>query len=182
VRIDFEWDPGKARLNAGKHGVSFELAATVFRDPGAVSVFDGPHSRREDRWLTLGIASNGGLLVVHHTFEETDENRARVRIISSRRATKTKAGSTGREPMKKEYDFSGGVKGRFHRPGAALNIPVYLDDEVRLFVQKIADKRSARFSETVNLLLRSEMHLADAVTGRDSGRAAEASRGAALAE
>jgi len=95
VRIDFEWDSNKARLNAKKHGVSFELAATVFHDPRAVSVFDESHSRQEDRWLTLGVASNGGLLVVHHTFDGTDENRARVRIISSRRATKNETAQYG---------------------------------------------------------------------------------------
>ena len=28
----FEWDPSKAARNLAKHGVSFEEAATVFRD------------------------------------------------------------------------------------------------------------------------------------------------------
>jgi uncharacterized DUF497 family protein len=30
---NFEWDPSKARINLEKHGVAFEEAATVFRDP-----------------------------------------------------------------------------------------------------------------------------------------------------
>jgi uncharacterized DUF497 family protein len=29
----FAWDPEKAADNRGKHGVTFEHAATVFRDP-----------------------------------------------------------------------------------------------------------------------------------------------------
>ncbi|MGH9369830.1 MAG: BrnT family toxin, partial [Thermoanaerobaculia bacterium] len=29
----FEWDPAKAAENLAKHGVSFQEAATVFRDP-----------------------------------------------------------------------------------------------------------------------------------------------------
>ncbi|MBP1776784.1 MAG: Ribonuclease toxin, BrnT, of type toxin-antitoxin system, partial [candidate division NC10 bacterium] len=29
----FEWDSGKAAANLKKHGVSFEEAATAFRDP-----------------------------------------------------------------------------------------------------------------------------------------------------
>lgn len=31
--------------------------------------------------------------------------------------------------MKDEYDFSKGVRGQFFRPGARLNIPVYLDQD-----------------------------------------------------
>ncbi len=83
----FEWDPQKARANVTNHEVSFELAATVFRDPLQVSVYDEDHSESEERWVTLGQAENGKLLVVVHTFEETDEG-AKVRIISAREATK----------------------------------------------------------------------------------------------
>ena len=83
----FEWDPEKARENATKHEVSFELAATVFRDPLQVSVYDEDHSESEERWVTLGEAENGKLLVVVHTFEETEAS-AKVRIISAREATK----------------------------------------------------------------------------------------------
>jgi len=31
--LQFEWDPDKARANAAKHGVTFDEAASVFRDP-----------------------------------------------------------------------------------------------------------------------------------------------------
>jgi uncharacterized DUF497 family protein len=41
----------------------------------------------EERWVTLGQAENGALLVVVHTFEDTAANRARLRIISARPAT-----------------------------------------------------------------------------------------------
>ena len=30
---EFEWDPVKAKTNCNKHGVDFERAAQVFRDP-----------------------------------------------------------------------------------------------------------------------------------------------------
>ena len=33
--------------------------------------------------------------------------------------------------MKKEYDFSKGERGKFHRPGAKLNLPVYLESDLR---------------------------------------------------
>ena len=70
-----------------QHEVSFELAATVFRDPLHLAVYDEDHSEAEERWVTLGQAENGKLLVVVHTFEETKEG-AKVRIISAREATK----------------------------------------------------------------------------------------------
>lgn len=63
MRLDFEWDPVKARSNAIKHGVEFEDAASVFRDPQMLSVYDGGHSDHEDRWITLGLTSQGVLLV-----------------------------------------------------------------------------------------------------------------------
>jgi hypothetical protein len=43
--------------------------------------------------------------------------------------------------MRKEYDFKKGQKGKFYRPDMKLNIPVYLDDEVSAFVDKIALKK-----------------------------------------
>ena len=88
MQYDFEWDAGKARENDRKHGVRFERAATVFLDARALSRFDPEHSGTEDRWITLGISSAGGLLVVHHTFDESDEHRIRIRIFSSRKATR----------------------------------------------------------------------------------------------
>ncbi len=89
VQYNFEWDPKKARSNRRKHGVSFEQAVSVFRDPRALSIYDTEHSNTEDRWLTLGLSADDGLLVVHHTFEKTGASSARVRVFSSRKATKS---------------------------------------------------------------------------------------------
>jgi hypothetical protein len=67
-QYNFEWDPAKARSNLKKHGVSFETAVAVFRDPQALTVFDEEHDEDEDRWVTLGAVEEEGLLVVIHTF------------------------------------------------------------------------------------------------------------------
>ena len=91
-QYSFEWDPPKAAANLRKHGISFELAATVFLDPGALSLYDRAHSEAgEDRWITLGMDAPGRLLVVCHTWREADEGAASCRIISARKATKTEA-------------------------------------------------------------------------------------------
>ena len=84
---NFEWDPVKAKANQKKHGISFEQAATVFRDPRALSIFDEEHSKDEDRWLTVGMSDPGIIVVVIHTFRETGD-QITLRIISARPATK----------------------------------------------------------------------------------------------
>ena len=64
--------------------------------------------------------------------------------------------------MKREYDFSGGVRGRFYHPKAKLNLPVYLDADVRAFVERIAESKGADVSTVVNRLLKTDMRLAAA--------------------
>ena len=91
MRYKFEWDPAKERENARKHKVSFRRAATVFRDPNQLSIYDEEHSEQEDRWVTIGIDSSGALRVVVHTFERVDEGMCEIRIISARKATRREA-------------------------------------------------------------------------------------------
>jgi len=55
---DFDWDPKKARANLKKHGVSFRLATSVFRDPLMLTIFDDVHSEHEERWVSIGRAEN----------------------------------------------------------------------------------------------------------------------------
>ncbi|MCP4374692.1 MAG: hypothetical protein GY794_00715 [bacterium] len=62
--------------------------------------------------------------------------------------------------MKDQYDFSKAERGKFHRPGAKLNIPVYLESEVQDFVDKIAQAKQSDTSTVVNQLLRSDMDIA----------------------
>ena len=86
VVYDFDWYPAKARSNLRKHGVSFRLATTVFRDPLAITLCDEDHSDDEDRWVTLGHAETGRLIVVVHTWRWVGSAEVKVRIISARRA------------------------------------------------------------------------------------------------
>lgn len=85
---NFEWDPAKAKENLRKHGISFEQATSVFRDPKALTFFDEEHSESEDRWVTLGRSDRENLLVVIHTFHEISGNEFDVRLISARSATR----------------------------------------------------------------------------------------------
>lgn len=81
--MDFEWDTKKADINAKKHGVSFQEAATVFGDPLALTFSDPDHSENEYRFLTFGMSENHRLLVVAHAIRG-----AEIRIITARSITK----------------------------------------------------------------------------------------------
>jgi hypothetical protein len=65
--------------------------------------------------------------------------------------------------MRKEYDFSKGERGKFYHPDMRLNIPVYLDEEVSAFVDKIASKKGIDRSSVVNELLKGDIKLAEAM-------------------
>lgn len=88
MNYNFEWDPKKAKTNLSKHKVSFESAASVFKDQNSISVFDESHSEYEDRWATIGLDMETGTLVVIHTYISISKNDYNIRIISARKATK----------------------------------------------------------------------------------------------
>ena len=80
--MEFEWHDAKAEVNLAAHGVSFELAKTVFRDPFAVERLDERENYGEARFVIIGMASGEVLLFVAYT-----EREDRIRLISARRAT-----------------------------------------------------------------------------------------------
>lgn len=65
--------------------------------------------------------------------------------------------------MRKEYDFSKGERGKFYRANMKLNIPIYLDEEVSAFVEKIASKKGIDRSSVVNDLIRGDIKIAEAM-------------------
>jgi len=85
--FQFEWDEVKASANVRKHGVTFELAATLFHDPRLLTVADVAHSETEERWFSTGCAANGVLLSVVYLWFGTDPAATRIRLISARKAT-----------------------------------------------------------------------------------------------
>jgi hypothetical protein len=80
--VRFEWDDAKAAANLRKHGVSFDEAAEVFRDPYGVVDVDAEHSHDEERFFVIGYSTARLLFVVFA------ERRGDVfRIISARLPT-----------------------------------------------------------------------------------------------
>lgn len=76
-------DQWKAIVNLAKHGVSFDEARTVLRDPFAAWHLDVVHSHIEERWKVIGMSSWSRILVVTVTLRG-----GIFRIISARRASK----------------------------------------------------------------------------------------------
>jgi uncharacterized protein len=81
--VTFEWDTRKAAANLRKHRVTFGDAATVFRDPLAITFPDPDHSPDENREITIGCTMKGQVLFVSHC-----ERVGWIRIISARVATR----------------------------------------------------------------------------------------------
>ena len=88
-QFQFEWDEVKAAANLSKHGVSFDLASTVFNDPRLLTVADLSHSEIEERWFSIGWASTGAMLTIAYLWSEADPATTKIRLISARQATQT---------------------------------------------------------------------------------------------
>jgi uncharacterized protein len=88
-QFQFEWDEAKAVANVRKHGVSFDLALTIFNDPILLTVADLEHSATEERWFSIGRAINGSVLFVAYLWMEFEPTLPKIRVISARNATRT---------------------------------------------------------------------------------------------
>lgn len=66
------------------------------------------------------------------------------------------------DDMPSEIDFSKGTRGKFLKPGAAVNLPVYLDAEVQAYFSARAKARGIDVGQLVNELLRKDIELIEA--------------------
>jgi hypothetical protein len=65
--------------------------------------------------------------------------------------------------MKKEYDFSKGVRGKFYNRNAKLNLPIYLEPKNLSFVENIAEKKKSDISKVVNDIIKTGKRIVDYV-------------------
>lgn len=84
----FEWDAKKAKSNLAKHGISFEEAATTFKDEDQITFEDDSSSYGEVRYLSIGMSGNLQLLLVVHAELDIRDSMICIRIISARKATR----------------------------------------------------------------------------------------------
>ena len=79
-KAGFEWDDTKAAANYAAHGVRFEDAQDVFKDPFAIEQVDDREAYGEERFTIIGMVDNRLLLVAYTMRGEN------IRIISARAA------------------------------------------------------------------------------------------------
>jgi uncharacterized protein len=72
----FDWDEGNGTKNLAKHGVSKEAIETFFGGSQTVS-HDPKHSHKEQRYLAVGVTSEGRWMLVSFTIR----NKAGVRLL-----------------------------------------------------------------------------------------------------
>ena len=88
MKLIFEWDINKDKLNLKKHKVGFEESKEVFLDDFAVTFRDVRYSKDEERFIIIGLSSKQRMLLVVHTERNSLGNSVIIRIISCRKATK----------------------------------------------------------------------------------------------
>lgn len=86
-QFQFEWNEAKAAANSLKHGVSFELASSIFSDPRILTLADTTHSESEERWFSIGLANNGVPMTVSYLWTDVGAGLIKIRLISARRST-----------------------------------------------------------------------------------------------
>jgi len=64
--------------------------------------------------------------------------------------------------MKKEYDFSNAVRGKFYRKDVQLNLPIYLDKDIAEFIHKVANQKKTDSQSVVNKMLRGNKEIMQA--------------------
>lgn len=64
--------------------------------------------------------------------------------------------------MKKEYDFSNAVRGKFYKADARLLPPIHLDPKILSYLSERAEARGTSLNTLVNQLLEKEIELIEA--------------------
>lgn len=56
--------------------------------------------------------------------------------------------------MKDEYDFSDAERGKFYRKDATIRLPIYLDLQLQVKLERLAKSRGEEVSQVVEQMLR----------------------------
>jgi len=70
--------------------------------------------------------------------------------------------------MKQEYDFSDAEQGKFYRPINELEIPIYLDTEVKDYLLKILAQKDSYISinDLINSLLKKDIEISNQLSSQ----------------
>ena len=65
--------------------------------------------------------------------------------------------------MRQEYDFSKGERGKFYHESTKLSLPVYLEEDVRRYLDERAASKGVDVTQLVNEMLRQDIALIETV-------------------
>lgn len=68
--------------------------------------------------------------------------------------------------MKKEYDFSKGVRGKFYHPGTEVYLPIYLERETMEMLKKLSKKKGVEMSTIVNEWIRKDISIVETIMAK----------------
>ena len=86
--MEFEWDEDKNQSNITKHGIDFQQAKRVFKDPNILTYEDTRFNYEEIREISVGqllLTTQQKIIIV--VIIHTDRD-GKVRLISARKASK----------------------------------------------------------------------------------------------
>lgn len=72
--------------------------------------------------------------------------------------------ATDRQDVKREYDFSNAVRGKFFRKEAELNFPIYVDGRMHKRLERLAKKKGTPVTDLVNQLLKRDLELLESLS------------------
>lgn len=83
----YEWDEKKNQSNILKHGISFDEAKDIFKDPGLLTFVDNRFDYGEIRYVSIGKLDlpTQPLLIALVVYTN---RKSKTRIISARKANK----------------------------------------------------------------------------------------------
>lgn len=61
--------------------------------------------------------------------------------------------------MKQEYDFTNAEQGKFYRPIEELELPIYLDKDVRTFFMDKMKSKSFSLNQLINSILKQDIEI-----------------------
>ena len=93
----FEWDEQKDRANITKHGIAFQLAASVFDDPLRLDDLNRVVAGEERRHV-IGMAGNTLLVLFVVYTERSNRGQETIRLISARKASRKERSRYARLP------------------------------------------------------------------------------------
>lgn len=148
MALRFVWDARKATANERKHGVGFLEATTVFDDPLSVTI-----PTQLTQWASSGFScsarpvSNGCLWSPTQRAANRSGSSARdVPDVAKGEPMKKKTKrAVDRDTLRPEYDFRGGVRGKYvARYRAGTNVVVLDADVAEAFGNADAVNRALR--------------------------------------